>query len=32
MSLVGLVLASDGNKSLYLIFVGVVFLSILDCF
>jgi hypothetical protein len=24
--------ASDGNKSLYLVFVGVVFLSILDCF
>jgi hypothetical protein len=23
---------SDGNKSLYLVFVGVVFLSILDCF
>jgi hypothetical protein len=23
---------NDGNKSLYLIFVGVVFLSILDCF
>jgi hypothetical protein len=22
----------DGNKSLYLVFVGVVFLSILDCF
>jgi hypothetical protein len=27
------VLASiDGNKSLYLVFIGVVFLSILDCF
>jgi hypothetical protein len=24
--------AADGNKSLYLVFVGVVFLSILDCF
>jgi hypothetical protein len=24
--------ACDGNKSLYLVFVGVVFLSILDCF
>jgi hypothetical protein len=23
---------TDGNKSLYLVFVGVVFLSILDCF
>jgi hypothetical protein len=23
---------NDGNKSLYLVFVGVVFLSILDCF
>jgi hypothetical protein len=23
---------ADGNKSLYLVFVGVVFLSILDCF
>jgi hypothetical protein len=23
---------SDGNNSLYLVFVGVVFLSILDCF
>jgi hypothetical protein len=22
----------DGNKSLYLVFVGVIFLSILDCF
>jgi hypothetical protein len=25
-------IAYDGNKSLYLVFVGVVFLSILDCF
>jgi hypothetical protein len=24
--------AIDGNKSLYLVFVGVFFLSILDCF
>jgi hypothetical protein len=24
--------SDDGNKSLYLVFVGVVFLSILDCF
>jgi hypothetical protein len=23
---------NDGNKSLYLVFVGVIFLSILDCF
>jgi hypothetical protein len=23
---------NDGNKSLYLVFMGVVFLSILDCF
>jgi hypothetical protein len=26
------ILVTDGNKSLYLVFVGVVFLSILDCF
>jgi hypothetical protein len=27
-----LYVATDGNKSLYLVFVGVVSLSILDCF
>jgi hypothetical protein len=25
-------LQSDGNKSLHLVFMGVIFLSILDCF
>jgi hypothetical protein len=28
----GLIVSIDGNKSLYFVFVGVVFLSILDCF
>jgi hypothetical protein len=32
LTLPQLLLVYDGNKSLYLVFVGMVFLSILDCF